>query len=131
MDNEYKDDTQEDKENRNFDNHHNDGYEEFCIMCRRPESQTGKLIHLPGNICVCSRCMQNAFDSFQNSGLQYSDLMNMSTMMPSFDLSGQNQTADEKQSEDGDSDHDEKKDNDEKKDGKEKKSRGPNISMML
>ncbi len=56
--------------------------EEFCCMCHRPESVAGKLIHLPGDIKVCSDCMQNAFDSFQNSGMQYSDLMNFSNMMP-------------------------------------------------
>lgn len=65
-------------------NEHKDNHstEEFCYMCHRPESVVGKLIHLPGNICVCSECMQNAFDSFQNSGLQYSDLVNLSSMMP-------------------------------------------------
>ncbi len=26
----------------------------FCTLCRRPESQTGKLIDLPNNIHICS-----------------------------------------------------------------------------
>lgn len=27
-------------------------------MCRRPDSTAGKMIHMPGNLCVCSDCMQ-------------------------------------------------------------------------
>ena len=131
MDNEHKDDILEENRKKNSDDHHNSSYEDFCIMCRRPESQTGKLVHLPGNICVCSRCMQNAFDSFQNSGLQYSDLMNMSAMMPPFDIIGQDQASDSGRTVVGDSDHDEVKEDKDKKDGKEKKNRGPNISMMF
>ena len=61
-------------------------YEEFCYMCRRPESQAGKMMHLPGNICVCSDCMQTAFDSFQNSGLQYSDLLKIPGLTTPADL---------------------------------------------
>ena len=58
MSNEHNDDILRDaEETRDNQNHpQDDGYEEFCFMCRRPESQTGKLIHLPGNLCVCSHC---------------------------------------------------------------------------
>ena len=27
-------------------------------MCRRPDTTAGKMIHMPGNLCVCSDCMQ-------------------------------------------------------------------------
>ena len=53
------------------------GFEEVCFMCRRPESAAGKLVHLPNHICVCSECMQKAFDSMNNGGFPYGDLSNM------------------------------------------------------
>ncbi len=57
-------------------------YEEVCYVCRRPESRTGKLINMPGGLHICSDCMQKAFDSFEKSGLQYSDLMRMTSLPP-------------------------------------------------
>ena len=33
-------------------------YEDICYMCRRPESQTGRLLKMAGSFCVCSDCMQ-------------------------------------------------------------------------
>ena len=38
-------------------------YEKICYICRRPESKTGKMIVMPGNICVCPDCMQKTFDT--------------------------------------------------------------------
>lgn len=59
----------------------NDEYEKICYMCRRPESRAGKMISMPGNICICADCMQKTFDSIQGStGMQYSDLMKLSNM---------------------------------------------------
>ena len=40
-----------------------DEYEKICYICRRPESKTGKIIVMPGNICVCPDCMQKTFDT--------------------------------------------------------------------
>jgi ATP-dependent Clp protease ATP-binding subunit ClpX len=57
-------------------------YEELCYLCHRPESEVGELVHMPGGLSVCQECMQNAFDSFQNSGMQISDLMKMTEKMP-------------------------------------------------
>lgn len=58
-----------------------DGYEEFCFLCRRPESQAGKMIELPNNIHICTECMQKSFDTMNNqmSGgrLNPSELFNM------------------------------------------------------
>ena len=34
-----------------------DEYEKFCFLCRRPESQAGKMIELPNNIHICTECM--------------------------------------------------------------------------
>ena len=36
--------------------------ERFCYLCRRPESKTGGLITIPGDICICPDCMQKSFD---------------------------------------------------------------------
>lgn len=63
------------------DDHHDKDYEDICYVCRRPESKAGKMIHLPiNNICVCADCMQKSFDTMNNSGMNYSDMMNMSNM---------------------------------------------------
>ena len=35
---------------------------EYCVMCRRPDTAAGKMIHMPGNLCVCSDCMQKMMD---------------------------------------------------------------------
>lgn len=52
-------------------------YENYCYLCRRPESVTGKLIHLPNDIYICPSCMQNTFDTFSNnSNMQFVDLSN-------------------------------------------------------
>ena len=47
-----------------------DDYEDVCYVCRRPESVAGKMIHIPGDICICNDCMQKTFDtmgSFQGN----------------------------------------------------------------
>jgi len=51
-------------------------YEDYCYLCKRPESVAGKLIHLPNDICVCASCMQNTFDTFSsnNNAMQFVDL---------------------------------------------------------
>ena len=67
------DETQVEVENQDKD----DGYEQVCFLCRRPESVTGKLIELPNHFYVCSDCMQKSFDAFNNSQFDYSQLMNM------------------------------------------------------
>ena len=33
---------------------HEDEYEKYCYLCRRPESVAGKLIDMPGNIHICA-----------------------------------------------------------------------------
>ena len=45
-----------------------DDYEKVCYVCRRPESKAGKMITMPGNICICSSCMQKAFDQVEKGG---------------------------------------------------------------
>lgn len=48
-------------------------YEEFCMMCRRPESLAGKMLHLPGNIHVCSHCMDTMTKLIDEN---YGDILN-------------------------------------------------------
>lgn len=58
-----------------------DEYEKICYMCRRPESKAGKMVEMPGNISVCTDCMQKTFDSIQGTtGMQYADLMKLSNL---------------------------------------------------
>jgi len=65
------DDTEEDDD---------DKYEKFCMICRRPESVTGKMIELPNNICICDDCMRKSFDMMKNSDIDYSQMLNMPGM---------------------------------------------------
>ena len=50
-------------------NSNEDEYEKICYVCRRPESKAGKMIDMPGGICVCTDCLQKSFNSFQNLGM--------------------------------------------------------------
>lgn len=42
--------------------------EKICYVCRRPESRAGKMVSMPGNIYVCTDCLQRSFDTM-NDGL--------------------------------------------------------------
>lgn len=58
----------------------NNEYEDVCYICRRPEHTAGKMLHIPGNICICPDCLQRTFDSVQTGteGVpNYMDFMNM------------------------------------------------------
>ncbi|MFI3208358.1 MAG: ATP-dependent Clp protease ATP-binding subunit ClpX [Eubacteriales bacterium] len=54
-----------------------EGYEQFCTICHRPESVTGPLVKLPNNMNVCSDCMQKSYDMMTNSNFDINKLMNM------------------------------------------------------
>ncbi len=41
-------------------------YEQFCSVCHRPGSKTGKLMKLPGGLNVCQDCMQKSMNLFGN-----------------------------------------------------------------
>ena len=64
----------------NSNDNNNDDYEKICYICRIPESKAGKMISMPNNIYVCSDCMQRTFDSINNSGFNYDDIMKMYNM---------------------------------------------------
>ncbi len=59
--------------------HEQDEYERYCGICRRPESQTGKLMTIPGGMHICSDCMQRSLDviqpgQFKNMDFSHIDL---------------------------------------------------------
>ena len=77
--------------NNNIEENDNNEYENYCYLCRRPESKAGKLIQLPGNIHMCSDCIQKSFDSINNIPMQFMDFskmpnINMSQFMPFDDI---------------------------------------------
>ena len=53
-----------------------DEYEEICYMCHRPEHIAGKMIKIPGNVSICSDCMQRTFDSMNGSAFPFPEMMN-------------------------------------------------------
>ncbi len=55
-------------------------YERFCFLCRRPESQAGKLITLTDGISVCPDCMQKTMDTIQNGNIDFSRLQGVNFM---------------------------------------------------
>jgi len=56
-------------------------YEEICYICRRPESKAGKMINIPGNICICQSCMQKTFDTMNNGNNPYMDMSALNPAM--------------------------------------------------
>ncbi len=62
-----------------------DGYEQYCYLCKRPESMVGRLIHLPNDIYICQDCMQKTFDGISGGNMQFIDISNLD--MSNFDFS--------------------------------------------
>ena len=59
------------KKSMSEDRNQNGTQEEICYVCRRPESKAGKMVHMPGNLCICNDCMQRAFDQVGQNGFPY------------------------------------------------------------
>lgn len=57
-----------------------DEYEKICYVCRRPENVTGPMVSMPGGMNLCHDCMQKAFDSVTQGGLDLSKIQNMPFM---------------------------------------------------
>ncbi len=51
------------------DYNQDNNYEKICYICRRPESKAGKMLAMPGNICVCQDCVQKTVDMVSHAGL--------------------------------------------------------------
>lgn len=71
---------EKEKENSGTQVHTEDEYEKICYVCRRPESKTGPLISMPGGMHFCHDCMQKAFNSVSQSGIDWNMLSNMPYM---------------------------------------------------
>lgn len=63
-----------------------DKYEKVCYICRRPESKAGPMMSMPGGMNLCHDCMQKAFDSVTQSGMDFSKLPNMPYMNMNMNL---------------------------------------------
>ncbi len=49
-------------------------YEKICCVCHRPESQTGAMFSMPGDLYVCHDCLQKVFDSVMGKGVDLSKI---------------------------------------------------------
>ncbi|MCD8397849.1 MAG: ATP-dependent Clp protease ATP-binding subunit ClpX [Lachnospiraceae bacterium] len=56
-------------------------YEKFCMLCGRSESVAGKVIEIPGGICVCPDCIQKAFNTMQSAGITQEDAQRMAEQL--------------------------------------------------
>ena len=59
-----------------------DGYEDICFICRRPESKAGKMFKMPGNMTICMDCMQKTMETV--SQFDYQSMMNNPAFINSF-----------------------------------------------
>lgn len=57
------------------------GYEDICYICHRTERIAGKMIKIPGNICICNDCMQRTFDTMNYGGFPMDGFMMSPNMM--------------------------------------------------
>lgn len=64
-----------------MEDNRNNGYEKICCMCRRTESQAGKMITLPGGLNVCRDCMQRSFDMMMGSGMDWTKMSGITPEM--------------------------------------------------
>ena len=66
-------------------------YEKICYMCRRPESKAGRMIVMPGNMCLCHDCMQKTMDSVMGSNIDFSKIdMSQLSGMPYMNMNFSN-----------------------------------------
>lgn len=56
-------------------------YEKYCMMCRRPESVTGKLIQMPNDFHICNDCLQKTMDSMSGSNFPYMEMLSIDPSM--------------------------------------------------
>ena len=66
-----------------FDTKHtDDGYEDVCFICRRPESKAGKMFKMPGNMTICMDCMQKTMETVSN--MDYQSMLNNPAFLGGF-----------------------------------------------
>ncbi|MBR3735685.1 MAG: ClpX C4-type zinc finger protein, partial [Lachnospiraceae bacterium] len=69
--------------------HNKDGYDEICSICRRPESQAGKLVRMPMNMYICPECMDKLSDMIdaQMGGMNGAGAIDWSKVMSMYNPS--------------------------------------------
>lgn len=73
------------EQDKNIETENNSEYEQVCYICHRPESVAGKMIHIPGNICICRDCMQKTFDGmsdFAGMGFPFGTIQPVNNLSP-------------------------------------------------
>ena len=63
-------------------NNKDDGYEDICFICRRPESRAGKMFKMPGSMTICMDCMEKTMETV--SQMDYQNLWNNPAFMNGF-----------------------------------------------
>ena len=78
-----------DNNNNNNDNNDNE-YEKYCYMCKRSESQAGKLITFTKGMSVCADCMNKTLGSLTNNPFtilgNIPGIDNMNMVFPNMDI---------------------------------------------
>ncbi|MDD3412731.1 MAG: AAA family ATPase, partial [Lachnospiraceae bacterium] len=72
-----------DKEYNNIDEiNETDDYEieDYCYLCRRPETVAGKMFKLPNNISICSDCMHKTMNTMNQ--FDYTEALKNFSSMP-------------------------------------------------
>lgn len=97
----------------------NNEYEDICSVCHRTERIAGKMLKMPGNMCICMDCLQKSTDMINQS--PYKDMMGMDPsmfagMFPGGDMASLEAGIPEDNAND-ETDKEDKKDKDEHKKG--------------
>ena len=59
-----------------------DGYEDICFICRRPESRAGRMLKMPGNMTICMDCMEKTMETVNQ--MDYQSILNNPSFMNGF-----------------------------------------------
>ena len=102
------------------DQERNDEYEDLCMLCKRPESVTGKMFKLYQDVCICNDCMHMTMDTMS----QMDFMQGMPTMYGGFP--GMQMTTTPEEDMDIVDSEEENGDEEEKEDSKEKKKTSSN-----
>ena len=108
----------------NNNNNNGSGYEEVCVLCRRPESTAGKMIKLQEGMCVCSDCFQKTMETV-NDIMSNGRFDDFAAMMQNMNLTEANLPKNSGESKDDSEKEDNPEKKDEKKDEKKEKKQGP------
>ena len=79
-----------DNNNNNNNNNNDSEYEKYCYMCKRSESQAGKLITLSKGVNVCADCINKTLNSLSSNPFSIigniPGIDNMNMIFPNMDI---------------------------------------------